>query len=690
MNRHPPQAPPNFAALADPTLVLQASNKICEDLQQMVDKLVVISPENATFDNVVLPLLQHENEMQLTSNLITIIGLVAPNTALRNAASEASDKISHSIIDYKARRRDLFRLVDAVYQRQKDDITLDPESQKALAEERQSYIRKGLGLADDPGVEDTSGNGGSTKFGYIARRLQSIQSEFIKNLDEEPHHMWLTRAELAGVPEDALSGLETRMSDGKLKVDLNGMQARWMLTVASSPATRQNIYLETRQVAKENILLFHEAIQLRHQAAQLLGYPNHMEFKVESTMAKTTATVKDLLDDVQNFVIQNLGQDLEELRKLKKNDPAAFGPDSDVILWSDVPYYSRIYEEQNYSVDQAKISEYFPLYETVSRMLTLFGELLGFVFIEQTNSTYDLVQQSLWHPDVRFYSIWNDEKEGGEFAGYLSLDLHPRPGKCGGAQCRPLELGFECKRANGQRHYPSTVLLTNFTKQTSQKPSLLQHSDVVLLFHELGHGIHDLSGRCKYSRFHGAETVSDFSEAPSQMLENWCWDAGTLKRLSGHYQTGETLPDDVVALLLCTRVVLPAVKLMPQLKMTLFDMAVHSSTGSAEEIDVAKIYRECDNLGGITSSGDEYGYVTYRHLFSGSDAGMYSYLWSKVLAMDMFDTVFKKDPLDDKAGRRYRKLVLEKGGSQDEMETLAQFLGRKPKSEAFYKSLGLK
>lgn len=326
-------------------------------------------------------------------------------------------------------------------------------------------------------------------------------------------------------------------------------------------------------------------------------------------MAKTPAVVMDLLDGVRHLVIRQLRGDLEKLLQLKKSDPAAQGqPNGDVILWSDVPYYSRMYEEQNYSVDQAQIAEYFPLYETVSKMLTVFGNLFGFVFIEltkrETNSSADLVEQGLiWHPDVMLYSVWNDEQEGGELAGYLYLDLHPRSGKCGGAQCRPLQLGFE--RPDGQRHYPSTVLLTNFTKPSSGKPSLLQHSDVVLLFHELGHGVHDLSGRCKYSRFHGAETVMDFSEAPSQMLENWCWDATALKHLSGHYQTGETLPDDVIASLLRTRVVLPAVKLMPQLKMTLFDTAVHSTAPSAEEIDVVEIYAECDRLGGITSAGDE-------------------------------------------------------------------------------------
>lgn len=225
-------------------------------------KLVsTVTPAKATFDNAVRELLQHENEMQLISNLIAMIALIAPDTALRNAASEASDKISQYTIDCRASNMDLFRLLDAVYQRQKDDHTLDSESRKALVEERQSHTRRGMSLADVPPAGDATGSGlagSSMTFGDIARRLQSIQSEFVENLDEKPHCIWLTRAELAGVREDEIAGLEngTGELDGKLRLDLNSMQARWMLSVVSSPATRQNIYMETRRMVSQWFVYF--------------------------------------------------------------------------------------------------------------------------------------------------------------------------------------------------------------------------------------------------------------------------------------------------------------------------------------------------------------------------------------------------------------------------------------------------
>lgn len=355
--------------------------------------------------------------------------------------------------------------------------------------------------------------------------------------------------------------------------------------------------------------LFEEAIQLRYQSAQLLGYSNHMAYKVQAAMASTPAAVLDLLNSIRDRVIQQLPRDLEKLKTLEKRDAPAQGQSDDGKMHcSDLPYYTRMFEEENFSVNQGLIAEYFPLYQTVAKMLILFGKLFGFKFVSLINSgnqTSVMDQGLVWHSDVMLYSVWNDEQEGGEFAGYLYLDLHPRPGKCGGAQCRPLQLGFE--QPDGQRHYPSTVLLTNFSKPAAGKPSLLQHNEVVLLFHELGHGIHDLSGRCKYSRFHGAETVIDFNEAPSQMLENWCWDAAALKQLSGHYETGATLPDSMINSLLRTRVVLPALKLLPQLRMTLFDTIVHSTAPSQNGfIDIAKIYADCQAFDGMDSAGDEY------------------------------------------------------------------------------------
>ena len=186
--------------------------------------------------------------------------------------------------------------------------------------------------------------------------------------------------------------------------------------------------------------LFYEAIQLRYKSAQILGYPNHLAYKVDVTMAKTPMAVMDFLESVRDRVVRQLPRDIRKLLELKSADVTRNDAHDKALLWSDIPYYSRIYEEQNYSLDQGQIAEHFPLYQTISKMLTLFGKLFGFRFekLVNTESEPSAPEQGLiWHPDVMLYSVWNDEQEGDEFVGYLYFDLHPRPGKCGGAQCRP-------------------------------------------------------------------------------------------------------------------------------------------------------------------------------------------------------------------------------------------------------------
>lgn len=274
--------------------------------------------------------------------------------------------------------------------------------------------------------------------------------------------------------------------------------------------------------------------------------------------------------------------------------------------------------------------------------------------------------------------------------------------------------------ANGTRRYPATALVCNFSKPTAKKPSLLKHDEVVTLFHELGHGIHDLVSKTKYSRFHGTSVVQDFVEAPSQMLENWCWTPSQLKALSHHYSTlspeylatwkesagssaasapDEKIPDDIIDSIVKTKHVNDAIANLRQLHFGIFDMTVHEPASRKEleamdfEVVFNKLRKEITLIEGPESDGQDYkwgnGQATFGHLMGGYDAGYYGYLSSQVYSMDMFHSVFAKDPMNAKEGRRYRHAVLEKGGSRDEMESLKDFLGREPSSKAFYKELGL-
>ncbi|KAK3987192.1 Saccharolysin [Cladorrhinum sp. PSN332] len=715
---NPPQAPPLFTGTKES--IVADSKALSDRTRSLLDKLVAEikpaeNPASATFESVLRPQLDDENESSLSARILGFYQYVSADNALRDASTEA-EKIMDEFGIECSMREDVFRLVDAVYNNtglaassEKDnDRVIDlavveatglqnVESARLLEKERKSYIKNGLGLPEGPKRD---------RFKEIKKRLSQIQIAFQKTLNEENGGLWFTKEELDGVPTDVLDTLEkgTGENEGKLRLSFKYPDLFPTLKFAKNPETRKKVLIENENKCNQNVPLFKEAILLRDEAARLLGYPDHASLRIEDKMAKTVKTVMDFLGDLKSRLAPGGVKEIDHLLELKKKDHEARGLpfDGNYYLW-DHRYYDRMMVEQEYSIDENTIAEYFPLTSTVAGMLKIFEELFGLVFVELTPEDRKRISPTgeaediSWHEDVIIFSVWDDASEGEGFVGYLYLDLHPRQGKYGHAANFNLQPGFIQK--NGTRRYPATALVCNFSKPTATKPSLLKHDEVVTLFHELGHGIHDLAGRTQYARYHGTSTVRDFVEAPSQMLENWCWTPAQLKSLSSHYKTNDKIPDDLIEKLIATKHVNDALFNLRQLHFGLFDMTVHTpkSHDELEKLDVSKLYNdlrvEISQIKGPEALGEPSnwgnGQATFGHLIGGYDAGYYGYLSSQVYSTDMFYSVFKSNPMDPVQGRRYRHSVLEKGGSRDEMVSLEDFLGRKPSTEAFYKELGL-
>lgn len=421
------------------------------------------------------------------------------------------------------------------------------------------------------------------------------------------------------------------------------------------------MFIANENKCNSNVEIFKETIVLRDEAARLLGYNSHAEFRLEDKMAKTPKTVNDFLGDLRTKLAPGGQKELKALLDLKKADlkdsPYTSYEDGKYYLW-DHRYYDRVMLERDFSLDQEKIAEYFPLDSTILGMLGIFEELFGMVFVKLEGADRDAVSPTgkgndiVWHEDVQVFSVWDDEGEGSGFVGYLYLDLFPREGKYGHAANFNLQPGFI--QANGTRRYPATALVCNFSKPTPKKPSLLKHDEVVTLFHELGHGIHDLVSRTTYSRFHGTNTVRDFVEAPSQMLENWCWTPSQLKSLSKHYsyaspayaeeyaatsstpQPPETIPDELIDSIIKTKHVNDALFNLRQLHFGIFDMAVHQPKSHEEivALDASTLYnklrKEISQIDGpeVKSGSWDWGngQATFGHLIGGYDSGYYGYL----------------------------------------------------------------
>jgi metallopeptidase MepB len=713
--KKPPQLPPKFTATKQS--LLDDTKRLIERSRSVQD--AVVKDGTATFAKAILPIAYDDNKMAIESHIIGFYNAVSTSKELRDASSEAEQLLDDFGIE-SSMREDVFNLVDAVM---KKNEQLDPESQRLLEKDHKSFIRNGLNI---PAGEKRD------RFKAIKQRLSTISIQFSKNLNEENGGLWFTPEELHGVPEDVLSGLKKGEgeNEGKIWLTFKYPDLFPTLKYATNAETRKKVFVENENKCNQNVELFREAILLRDEAARILGYNNHAEFRIEDKMAKTPKTVDDFLGDLRTRLAPGGKKEIEALMEFKKQDVKEQGLTGELAekyyLW-DHRYYDRLMLEKNFQLDHQVIAEYFPLQTTIQGMLKIFEELFGLVFVEIVGEERTALadggkaEDIVWHPEVQVFSVWDDEDEGAGFVGYLYLDLFPRDGKYGHAANFNLQPGYIDE--NGNRRYPATALVCNFSKPTPKKPSLLKHDEVVTLFHELGHGIHDLVSRTTYSRFHGTNTVRDFVEAPSQMLENWCWTPSQLRSLSHHYShlspeyekaylessdaekkpSDERIPNSLISKLINTKHVNDALFNLRQLHFGTFDMAIHepSSHDEVEKLDITQLYnslrQDISQLDGPEAlSGEKQGdwhwgngQATFGHLIGGYDAGYYGYLSSQVYSTDMFYSVFKEDPMNAKEGRRYRHTVLERGGSKEEMEILEEFLGRAPSTEAFYKELGI-
>ncbi len=710
--RRPPQAPPLFTHTPD--TLKKDMQRMIDDDKALEDNIVSgVQPDKADFHRVLAPKAHLEDKLGLKDRILGFYQAVSTDSALRDASTEADKQWAEYAIE-SYMREDAFNLVDQVFKKQKDDQSLDTESRKYIEKTHKGYVNMGLGIPAGPQRD---------RFKEIKKRLSDLSIMFQKNLNEEKGGLWFTAEELDGVPEDVVDNLKRGETgtehEGKIWMTFKYPDLFPALRYCTNAETRQTLFVANENKCNQNTELFKESIVLRDEAARLLGYSNHAALRIEDKMMKSPKTVDEFLGDLRSKLTAGGKSDIEGLKKLKK---AEAGEAEHFFAW-DTRFYNRLMLERDYQLDQQQIAEYFPLLHAVEGMLNIFEELFGLVFvriegedraaISETGRGQDIV----WHDDVHLFAVWDDEGEGSEFVGYLYLDLHPREGKYGHAANFGIQPGFITK--NGTRHYPATALVCNFSKPTPKKPSLLKHEEVVTLFHELGHGIHDLVAKTTYSRFHGTSVVRDFVEAPSQMLENWCWTPSQLKSLSRHYsylsddyskswqenakngksQPPEQIPDELLDNLIRTKHVNDAMAELRQLHFGIYDMTVHepASHKAIEDLDPTETFnrlrKEIALIDGPEALGEGYhwghGEATFGHLIGGYDAGYYGYLSSQVYSMDMYYSVFKKDPMNKKEGRRYRHMVLEKGGSQDEMKTLEDFLGRKPNPEAFYKELGI-
>ena len=426
-----------------------------------------------------------------------------------------------------------------------------------------------------------------------------------------------------------------------------------------------------RRGGKKNLVIFNKIIELRHEIATTLGYAHHADFKTDGRTAKNAQTVNDFHSAILKKVEARAKKDIQMIQAHGKKLGLKNVDSED---WS---FVINSLKKELLNLDPEDTRAYFP-YEHVFTVLTdLVKKLFGVTFIK--------LPHQMWEKSVPVYELVDKDKS---VIGYLALDLYPREGKYGHAAMFDFQYGREKEYEGDERTPAFGAIVANYPVPNKNNPSLMSAWEVEALFHEMGHSLHLILSKVPHKSISGTSVAWDFVETPSQIMENWVYQDEVLKKLTKHYKTGKAMPEEMRKKIIESRTFLQSMGYLDQIFLGQLDIDMHSG----KTFDINKRYRDFKEktYGFKISPENNLFPAGFGHLGGGYDAAFYSYLWSLVLAQDAFSEFQKKGITSSEVGMKWRREVLEKGSSDDEMKLLANFLGRKTNQQAFLKELTLK
>jgi len=507
-----------------------------------------------------------------------------------------------------------------------------------------------------------------------------VCAKFKTSLAEDKTRLSFEPSELDGCEEDFIKE-RTDAETGKVGLTLKYPDILPVMQNCAVASTRKAVTVARDSACSANLDLVAEGVQLRKKTAALLGYPSWAHFVTELRMSGSPDRINAFLSSIRDKAVPGATVDKERLRLLKaehlkeRGELPEGGADAVKLEAWDTSFYHSLLLKREYGVDHEEIRKYFPLPVVVQGTLDIYQELLGLRFTE-------IKEFDSWHAEARLFVV--HDQESGRRIGHFYLDLHPRDGKYGHAAI------FHLLKRTSEGQTPVDCMLCNLPGPAPDgSPALLRHDDVVTFFHEFGHIMHGLCAEGHANQTRLAKCPRDFVEAPSQMLENWCFNQTVLKRLSKHKETGEPLPEEKVQALLKAKNVNEGLMMLRQVYLGTLDLTIHGEAPPADAEGLQKLVDELrprvsliDNPPGCNILRN------FGHLMNQYSAAYYGYLWAEVLSADMFATRFERDPFSKEAGADYRK-VLAQGGVGKIADHLKTFLGREPTEDAFLKSRGI-
>lgn len=650
-----------------------ALDKALADYERMVDQLIQSAP--TSFEELWMPLERADNAIDALWSAVSQLKAVADSPALRAAHAAGEEKLVAVMMGVRQNRAlyDLF----VAFESSPAFAALPDADRVAVEHAIRDFRLAGVALEDDA----------RARFAEISIELSRLSTEFssavLDATDAWSEHV-TDPAVLAGLPDAATemfaAAARSAGHETGWLVTLHAPSVNAVLTFAQDRGLRERVYTAFGTRASDqgphaarfdNSARMARILELRREAAGLLGFADPVEWSLETRMAANAGEVMHFLRDLAARARPSAQRDLALLAEFAAS---SLGID-DLAPW-DVGFVSNKLRMERYAVDEQAVRAYFPVDQVMEGWRGLLEKLFGIRLLARDDV-------ALPHADARYYDV--AQEDGAVIAG-LYLDLHTRPGKQGGAwmaQARP-----RLRDGNAINH-PVAYLTCNFAPRGADMPSLLSHSDVETLLHETGHCLHLLFTQVNRPSIAGTNGFEwDAVELPSQLMEDFAWDARVLTAMSRHYRTGDPLPADLFEKMQAARQFQSGMFVVRQVEFALFDLLLHLGTMGSDPMEVLNAVR--DEVAVVHPPHWHRFPHAFSHIFAGGyAAGYYSYLWAEVLAADGFRRFAEAGLVDRATGDSFRREVLAKGATRSAADSFRAFRGRDAELEALLARRGM-
>jgi len=564
---------------------------------------------------------------------------------------------------------------------------LDDTQKRYVEETCASFIQSGADLPDEK----------KARVAEIQSRLSEVTQKFGENVLDSTNAWELIvedESRLVGLPESAVA---TAAEDAKAK----GHEGKWRFTLQQPSMSPVMQFAEDDSLRKEmweasctvgytgdfdNTQLISDIIQLRQEKAELLGFKNFADLTLERRMARNGETALQFTEDLHDKIVDRFHTETQELQQWKAEQEAT--EVAPMQPW-EVSFWAEKRRKAEYDFDEEELRPYFPLQKVMSGMFGIVSRLYN-VRIEEKATTSDGGEIQTWHPEVKFYDLFDNHTD--ELLGSFYADWHPRESKRGGAWMNYFETGMPAD-AESPREPHLGLMCGNMSKPIGDQQALMTHYEVETIFHEFGHLLHHLLGNVTVKALSGTNVAWDFVELPSQIMENYCWDRESLDLFARHFETDEPIPPALFDKMIAARNYMSASVCMRQLSLGKLDLDLHIEVEkyNAMNLDDADRTILADYKAKLATDSPSMA-RRFNHLFSsptGYAAGYYSYKWAEVLDADAFTRFQKEGILNPETGQAFREDILSKGNSAPADELYRNFMGRDPDQKAFLERAGL-